>query len=91
MKLKKREALEEISLGNDDGSVFFDSETGNTYVLDDIAVNILSFFNTVNEPEKVINMLQEMYNEDSNKIKKDFYIFLDQLIKEGLLCVEEKN
>ncbi len=90
MKFKKRETLDEISLGENEGSVFFDSDTGNFYVLDDIASNIMGCFNVVNDIESVIAMLVEEFEGERCTIEMDIRQFISRLVEQCLIVHEKE-
>lgn len=91
MKFIKSEVYEEISLGKEEGCVFFDCDTGNTIVLDDVATDILDCFKNGRDPESVINLLSEMYEEERSVIESDVKELIGRLTENGLLKVVEES
>lgn len=90
VNFRKKEGLEEILLGDGEGTVFFDSDTGNTHVLDEVASDIFSCFNTESNVDKVIEMLAEMYGEEPVDIETDVREFVSKLVSQGLLVPREE-
>lgn len=90
MNFRKKEGLEEILLGDGEGTVFFDSDTGNTHVLDEVASDIFACFNTEGNVDEVIRMLADMYGEEPVNIEADVREFIDKLVRLGLLISEEE-
>ena len=85
MEYQVNQSLEEMELGENEGSVFFDSETGNTHILDETAADILRCFKKENKLNKVIDMLAEIYDSDRDVIEQDVNKFIEELLKNGLL------
>ena len=81
----RRDGLEIIELGEKDGTVIFDSVTGNTNVLDPVAADIFKCFSKHTEIDSVIEELAATYNELPETIREDIIEFTDSLLETGLL------
>jgi len=80
-----KENIEIIDLGDDDGTVIYDSESGDTNILDGVAADIFQCFSQYHETESVIKELSKIYDEDTEVIRKDVLEFIEKLIEQGLL------
>lgn len=81
---KVKDGIEIIEIG-EEGTVFYDGDTGNTNILDGVAADIMNCFKESGEPEKVIEMLAEIYSAEKNEIRNDVLEFIPQLVEAGLL------
>lgn len=89
MSYKIKEGLQSIPLGSEEGTVYFDAETQNTYVLDDVAADIIECFKKIRTYDEALNMLCALYHEDAAAIEPSFKGFIEQLIGQGLLLSAE--
>ncbi len=85
-----KEGLDIIELGEEEGTVVFDSDTGDTTVLDSIGADIFKCFSHCHDIDSVVSELAKIYNEDPQIIKNDVAEFIDTLTKQGLLLEQEE-
>lgn len=91
MRFIKNDIHEEIPLGDGEGCVFFDVHTGNTMVLDEVAIDVLDCFKMERDPENVIHQLSKKYLAERSTIESDVNEFIYKLLQNGLLKVVEEE
>ena len=84
-----KEGIEIIDLGEEDGIVLYDSQTGDTSVLDSVAADIFNLFSKHSHKEEVIKELTEIYDAPVDVIRADSEKFIEDLIDKGLLVQKE--
>lgn len=89
MEYIKKSSLEAISLGEGEGSVYFDSDTGDTHILDDVASDILTCFKTGSSIDIAVDNLANIYGTKRSDIENDVKEFVENLISKGLLVAKE--
>ena len=77
--------LQEMELGEGEGTVLYDPESENTHILDDIALDIINYFRTGATVEAVIGQLLENYEETKEKIEEDVREFVETGLKSNIL------
>ncbi len=77
--------LQEMQLGKGEGTVFYDPETENTHVLDDIALDIIDLFRKSMSVEEVILELTKLYDAPKETIAADVQEFMEMAIKNQIL------
>lgn len=91
MKYIRKSTLEPTPLGEDEGLVLFDSETGDVHILDGVAADVLTCFETEEDLDKTIEALCQMYDEERSVIEEDVRVFVRQLTEKGLLVSREEQ
>ena len=66
--------FEETQLGKDEGTVFYDPETENTHVLDEVALAIIDLFRKEMTIDDVIAALMEAYAAPRETIELVLYL-----------------
>ncbi len=79
-----KKTVELITLDNGQ-SVIFDSESGNTHVLDDIGSEILTYCNGKNTISDISEILAKEYDSAHNIIENDIITFLEDLNAKNVL------
>ena len=77
--------LQEMELGEGEGTVLYDPKSENTHILDDIALDIINYFRTGATVESVIDQLLENYEESKEKIEEDVHEFVEMGLKCNIL------
>lgn len=77
--------LQEMELGEGEGTILYDPKSENTHILDDIALDIINYFRTGATVESVINQLLEDYEESKEKIEEDVREFVEMGLKCNIL------
>lgn len=84
MKYIINKDIDLMSLGNDEGTVLYDNTTENTFILDEIAADILSCFYEANDLKSTVDYLVKVYGDEGSVIQ-DTHEFFNQLIQEKIL------
>lgn len=88
MQYRLNENMQEMSLGEGEGTVYFDVISGNTHVMDDVAQDVLDAFKMESDFDKVIGILAAKYDEEKDVIQNDVAAFVELLLeKDILLCI----
>lgn len=77
--------LQEMELGEGEGTVLYDPQSENTHILDDIALDIINYFRTGATIESVIEELLNTYDESKEKIEEDVREFVEMGLKCNIL------
>lgn len=77
--------LQELELGEGEGTVFYDPETENTHVLDDVAQDIIGMFKNPSTIEEAVSKLAEIYDEAENVIDQDVRKFLITALNNNII------
>lgn len=77
--------LQEMELGEGEGTVLYDPQSENTHILDDIALDIINYFRTEATIESVVDQLLENYDESKEKIEEDVREFVEMGLKCNIL------
>lgn len=85
MHYKINDEINELPLGEDEGTVLFDSVSGNTHILDEVAQKILDAFKTESDLEKVIDLMLRSYEGDREAITRDVRSFTETLAERRIL------
>ena len=80
--------MQEMPLGEGEGTVLYDPETENTYVLDDVAQDIIDMFRIPSSISDVVARLVEIYDATEEVISKDVTDFVDNAINNNILVPE---
>ena len=80
-----KEGLEFIELGEEDGTVIFDSATGDSVVLDSVSNDIINCFKEHHEIDDVVAALADIYDASIEVIKKDVVPFVEECLEKGIL------
>lgn len=91
MRFIKSILYEEMPLGDGEGCVYFDGSTGNTLVLDGIALDVLNCFETERDLEEATDMLLEKYEGERSVIQNDIKELVNRFVENGLLKKAEKE
>ena len=84
------EELQEMQLGEGEGTVLYDPTTENTHVLDDVAQDIIEMFKNPSAIEEAVAKLATIYDEKEEVIDKDVREFIVTAVSNNiLLAVEE--
>lgn len=75
------ESFQEMQLGDGEGTVFYDPESENTHILDDVALDIIDLFRNSMTVEDVIEELAKLYGESQQKIETDVKEFVEMAVK----------
>ena len=75
------ESFQEMQLGDGEGTVFYDPESENTHILDDVALDIIDLFRNSMTVEDVIGELAKLYGESQQKIEMDVKEFVEMAVK----------
>lgn len=82
--------LQEMQLGEGEGTVLYDPATENTHVLDEVAQDIIEMFKNPSAIEEAVSKLATIYDEKEEIIDKDVREFIvTALSNKILLTVEE--
>ena len=63
--------LQEMQLGEGEGTVLYDPETENTHVLDDVAQDIIAMFKNPSTIDEAVTKLSVIYDEKEEVISKE--------------------
>ena len=77
--------MQETNLGQGEGTVFYDPETENTHILDEIALDIIDLFRKGMSIEDVVKELTKIYDEPEATIQADVQEFAENAIKKQIL------
>lgn len=77
--------LQELELGEGEGTVFYDPETENTHVLDDVAQDIIGMFKNPSTIEEAVSKLADIYDEVENVIDQDVRKFLITALNNNII------
>lgn len=81
--------LQELPLGDGEGTVFYNTEKEKTHVLDEVARDVIEMFKIPSTIEAAVNKLSEMYDEDKAVIEKDVKDFAAEAIEENIILLYE--
>lgn len=81
--------LQELPLGDGEGTVFYNPEKEKTHVLDEVARDVIEMFKIPSTIEEAVNKLSEMYDEDKAVIEKDVKDFAAEAIEENIILLYE--
>ncbi len=83
--------MQEMPLGEGEGTVLYDPETENTHILDDISLDIINLFRTPMTVEDVINRLLEVYDAERETVEKDVAAFVREAEANNILLKNEST
>lgn len=81
--------LQEMQLGEGEGTVLFDPETENTHVLDEVAQDIIEMFKNPSTIEEAVSKLATMYDEKEEVIDKDVRDFVVTAVNNNIILTYE--
>lgn len=79
--------LQEMKLGEGEGTVLYDPETENTHVLDDVAQDIIEMFKNPSTIDEVVAKLAVIYDEKEEVISKDVQDFVANAVNNKILVL----
>ena len=79
--------LQEMQLGEEEGTVLYDPETENTHVLDDVAQDIIDMFKNPSTIYEAVLKLAAVYDEKEEIISKDVQEFVANAVKNNILVL----
>lgn len=74
----------------DDEVVFLNPATGNYVALDAIGRRVWELLEAPTTLTSLVDYLVEEFNGDRDDIKTDVVTFLDDLVTEGMVCVDDR-
>ena len=77
--------MQETKLGKGEGTVFYDPETENTHILDEIALDIIDLFRKGMSIEDVVKELTKIYDEPEATIQADVQEFAENAVRKQIL------
>lgn len=77
--------LQEMELGEGEGTVLYDPETENTHVLDDVAQDIIKMFKNPSTIEDAVSKLVAMYDASEEVIDQDVRRFLITALNNNII------
>ena len=80
--------LQETRLGEGEGSVFFDPESENTHIVDDVALDIIELFRKGLSEDEVIDELSVMYDGSRDQIETDVKDFIKMALDSRILILQ---
>lgn len=89
MRYILNESMQEMSLGEGEGTVYFDGESGNTHVLDEVAQDVLETFKTESDLDRVVALLASRYDEEERVIRSDVEEFVKALCEKEILLPQD--
>lgn len=85
----RKQGIDIIELGNEEGIVIYNSNTGDTTVLDEIAAAVFQCFATERKLEDAVQELAEQYDASLETLREDVGELVNQLIEQGILAYKE--
>jgi hypothetical protein len=79
--------LQEMKLGEGEGTVLYDPETENTHVLDDVAQDIIEMFKNPSTIDEAVAKLAVIYDEKEEIISKDVQDFVANAVDNKILVL----
>jgi hypothetical protein len=79
--------LQEMKLGEGEGTVLYDPETENTHVLDDVAQDIIEMFKNPSTIDEAVAKLAVIYDEKEEVISKDVQDFVANAVDNKILVL----
>lgn len=79
--------LQEMKLGEGEGTVLYDPETENTHVLDDVAQDIIEMFKNPSTIDEAVAKLAVIYDEKEEVISKDVRDFVANAVDNKILVL----
>lgn len=79
--------LQEMKLGEGEGTVLYDPETENTHVLDDVAQDIIEMFKNPSTIDEAVTKLAVIYDEKEEVISKDVQDFVANAVDNKILVL----
>lgn len=79
------EEIQEMQLGEGEGTVLYDPSTENTHVLDDVAQDIIEMFKNPSTIEEAVSKLATIYDEKEEVIDKDVREFIVTAVKNNII------
>ena len=79
--------LQEMQLGEGEGTVLYDPETENTHVLDDVAQDIIEIFKNPSTIDEAVKKLSVIYDEKEEVISKDVQEFVTNAVNNNILVL----
>lgn len=79
--------LQEMKLGEGEGTVLYDPETENTHVLDDVAQDIIEMFKNPSTIDEAVAKLAVIYDEKEEVISKDVQDFVANAVNNKILVL----
>lgn len=79
--------LQEMKLGEGEGTVLYDPETENTHVLDDVAQDIIEMFKNPSTIDEAVAKLAVIYDEKEEVISKDVQEFVANAVNNKILVL----
>ena len=79
--------LQEMKLGEGEGTVLYDPETENTHVLDDVAQDIIEMFKNPSTIDAAVAKLAVIYDEKEEVISKDVQDFVANAVDNKILVL----
>ena len=77
--------LQEMQLGEGEGTVFYNPQSENTHVLDDVAQDVVKMFLNPSTIEEAVAGLATMYEEDVEVIDRDVREFIAKAIQDNII------
>lgn len=84
------EELQEMQLGEGEGTVLYDPATENTHVLDDVAQDIIEMFKNPSTIEEAVSKLATIYDEKEEVIDKDVRDFIVTAVNNNIILTVEE-
>ena len=82
--------LQEMQLGEGEGTVFYNPQSENTHVLDDVAQDVVKMFINPSTIEDAVAGLATMYEEDVAVIDRDVREFIAKAIQDNIILQVEE-
>ena len=72
----------------DDWGILFDPDTGNSVVLNPVAISMFKAMRKTQDPEKVATMIREEYDDIPETLESDFSELVENLARHGFIGFE---
>ena len=83
--------IQEMPLGDGEGTVLYDPDKGDTHILDDVALDILNQFREGSTVESAIDELLKIYDTSRDIIEKDIADFVSEAEANNILVPCENS